>query len=87
MRKKFIWIAISLVFLLAFVAFTYGVKEDIFNSLDFDITVRLQDNLPVKYDAFLSSFSLVGSFEVLAGICHCMSSGVGTSRPILRNTG
>ncbi len=68
MRKKFIWVAISLVFLLAFVVFTYGVKEDIFNSLDFDITVRLQDNLPVKYDAFLSSFSLVGSFEVLAGI-------------------
>lgn len=68
MRKKFFWVAISLVFFLAFVAFTYGVKEDIFNSLDFDITVRLQDNLPVKYDAFLSSFSLVGSFEVLAGI-------------------
>lgn len=68
MRKKFIWVAISLVFFLAFVAFTYGVKEDLFNSLDFDITVRLQDNLPVKYDSFLSSFSLVGSFEILAGI-------------------
>lgn len=62
------WIGISLFFLMAFIVFTFLVKEDIFNRLDFDITVRLQDNLPKKYDAFLSSFSLVGSFEILAGL-------------------
>jgi undecaprenyl-diphosphatase len=68
MRKKFLWIAISVVLFFAFCGFTWLVKEDLLNSLDFDTTVRIQDNLPMKYDAFLSSFSLVGSFEVLAGI-------------------
>lgn len=68
MKKKILWIVISLLFLLAFASFTYLVKEDVFNRLDFDITVRLQDNLPKKYDEFLSSFSLIGSFEILAGL-------------------
>ncbi len=67
-RKKILWIIISLLFLFAFIGFTFFVKEDVFNSIDFDITVRLQDNLPTKYDAFLSSFSLIGSFEILAGL-------------------
>lgn len=68
MRKKLFWFVISFLFLSAFVAFTYLVKEDVFNKVDFDITVKIQDNLPEKYDSFLSSFSLVGSFEILAGI-------------------
>lgn len=68
MKKKILWIGISFLFLLTFAVFTYLVKEDIFNKLDFDITVKLQDNLPKKYDAFLSSFSLAGSFEILLGM-------------------
>ena len=68
MKKKIVWIVLSLLFLTAFAVFTYLVKEDVFNQFDFDITVRLQDNLPQKYDAFLSSFSLIGSFEILAGL-------------------
>ncbi len=68
MKKKFLWIIISFLFLIAFIVFTFLVKEDVLNRIDFDITVRLQDNLPVKYDSFLSSFSLVGSFEILAGL-------------------
>lgn len=68
MKKKLFWISISLFFLLLFASFTFLVKEDIFNKLDFDITVKLQDNLPKKYDEFLSSFSLIGSFEILAGL-------------------
>ena len=68
MKKKALWIVISFLLLSSFVAFTFLVKEDVFNRLDFDITVRLQDNLPKKYDAFLSSFSLIGSFEIFAGL-------------------
>lgn len=68
MKKKLIWITIGVILFIAFCVFTWLVKEDILNSLDFDTTVRIQDNLPLKYDSFLSSFSLVGSFEVLAGI-------------------
>ncbi|PIV09601.1 hypothetical protein COS31_04790 [Candidatus Roizmanbacteria bacterium CG02_land_8_20_14_3_00_36_15] len=68
MKKKLFWIAVSFLFLISFAVFTFLVKEDVFNKIDFDITVRLQDNLPVKYDSFLSSFSLIGSFEILAGL-------------------
>ena len=68
MRKKLLWVVSSFLFLCLFAVFTFLVKEDIFNRMDFDITVRLQDNLPKKYDVFLSSFSLVGSFEILAGL-------------------
>ncbi|MBW7959933.1 phosphatase PAP2 family protein [Patescibacteria group bacterium] len=68
MRKKLFWIVISLLFLFIFIAFTYFVKEDFFNRIDFDITVKLQDKLPKKYDEFLSGFSLIGSFEIYAGI-------------------
>ncbi|MBI5122467.1 phosphatase PAP2 family protein [Candidatus Roizmanbacteria bacterium] len=48
--------------------FTFVVKKDLLNSFDFDTTVRLQNHIPVKYDSFLSFFSLVGSFEILAGL-------------------
>ena len=68
MKKKFVWTIISFLFLIAFAVFTFLVKEDVLNRIDFDITVRLQDNLPMKYDSFLSSFSLIGSFEILAGL-------------------
>ncbi|MBI5127351.1 phosphatase PAP2 family protein [Candidatus Roizmanbacteria bacterium] len=68
MKKKLVWIVVSFLFLAAFVVFTFLVKEDVFNVIDFDITVRLQDNLPVRFDSFLSSFSLVGSFEILGGL-------------------
>lgn len=68
MRKKLFWIVISLLFLFIFIAFTYFVKEDFFNRIDFDITVKLQDKLPKKYDEFLSGFSLIGSLEIYAGI-------------------
>lgn len=68
MKKRLFLITISFLLLLAFAVFTFLVKEDILNRIDFDATVRLQDNLPKKYDSFLSGFSLVGSFEILAGL-------------------
>ncbi|MDO9028350.1 MAG: phosphatase PAP2 family protein [Candidatus Roizmanbacteria bacterium] len=68
MRKKIILILISLFFFAAFVAFSYLVKTKIFNQIDFDTTVKLQNHIPIKYDGFLSSLSLIGSFEILAGI-------------------
>lgn len=68
MKKRLFLIVISFLLLFAFAVFTFLVKEDILNRIDFDVTVRLQDNLPKKYDSFLSGFSLVGSFEILAGL-------------------
>ncbi len=55
---------LSGVFFLAFVVFSYLVKEDIFTRFDFDLMVKIQDRIPRSIDPFFSSFSLVGSFEL-----------------------
>lgn len=54
-------------FFISFIVFTFIVKAELLNSFDFDTTVKLQDRIPHQYDFFLSFFSLVGSFEILAG--------------------
>lgn len=50
---------------LLFVFFSYLVHKDIFTQFDFDVTVRLQDNLPRRLDNEFSFLSDIGSFEVL----------------------
>jgi len=65
---KKIWLIISsFIFFILFILFTFVVKKELLNSFDFNTTVRLQNHIPVKYDSFLSFFSLIGSFEILAG--------------------
>ncbi|MEK7522634.1 MAG: phosphatase PAP2 family protein [Patescibacteria group bacterium] len=66
---KKIWLIIpSFIFFVLFILFTFVVKKELLSSFDFDTTVRLQDRIPRQYDSFLSFFSLVGSFEILAGL-------------------
>lgn len=67
MKKSWAIIS-SFLFFVLFVLFTIIVKKEFLSSFDFNTTVRLQDHIPVKYDSFLSFFSLVGSFEILAGL-------------------
>jgi len=68
MKKRIIIIMISVFFFVLFIALTYLVKEEYFNQFDFNTTVKLQNHIPKKIDTFFSSLSLVGSFEILAGI-------------------
>ncbi|MCX7881218.1 MAG: phosphatase PAP2 family protein [Patescibacteria group bacterium] len=63
-KKNWLFLEFSFLFFLFFLAFSYLVKKDFFNQLDFDLTVKIQDHLPQKYDCFLSYFSLIGSFEI-----------------------
>lgn len=51
-----------------FYAFSFLVSRDVFTRFDFDMTVRIQNQIPVRLDPFLSWFSLLGSFEVTLGI-------------------
>lgn len=37
-----------------------------FSPFDFDMTVRLQDHIPHRFDLLFSWFSLIGSFEVVS---------------------
>ncbi len=63
-KKNIIFLFLSFLFFFLFLFFSYLVKKDLFNKLDFDITVKIQDKIPKKYDQFLSYFSLIGSFEI-----------------------
>jgi undecaprenyl-diphosphatase len=47
-----------------FVFFSYLVHKDVFTQLDFDTTVRLQDNISRHFDFPFSVFSDIGKFEV-----------------------
>jgi len=64
---------ISALLLISFYAFSFLVKEDIFTKFDFDTTVRIQNNVPLKYDPYLSLLSLAGSFEITLGILVLIS--------------
>ena len=48
---------------LIFVLFSYLVHENVFTQFDFDMTVRMQDNIPRRFDDLFSFFSEVGKFE------------------------
>src|SRR3989344_593241 len=51
---------------IVFLAYTYCVAREYINQIDFDVTVRVQDNVPIRIDPFFSSFSLLGSVELTA---------------------
>jgi len=54
------------ILLLFFYIFSFIVKSHALDSFDFNTTVRLQNHLPLRFDPFFSSLSLIGSFEVTA---------------------
>jgi len=64
LKKNLKFILAGLGLLILFYGFSFLVKEDIFTRFDFDMTVRIQAKIPIRLDAFLSWFSLLGSFEV-----------------------
>jgi len=64
MRKKIVFLFLSIIFFSFFLFFSYLVKKDLFVQWDFDTTVKLQNHLPKKFDPYLSTLSLIGSFEV-----------------------
>ncbi len=49
----------------AFFCFSYLVHKKIFDRFDFDMTVRLQDNLSRRLDDAFSYLSVIGRFEML----------------------
>lgn len=61
MKKLFLLISFLTFFF--FILFSYLVHKDIFTQIDFDTTVRLQDNIARRFDEFLSLFSDIGNFE------------------------
>lgn len=67
MKKKNIVLFISATLILfLFVFFSYLVHKDLFTQFDFNATVRLQDNIPRRFDEIFSLLSFIGSFEPMA---------------------
>ena len=46
-----------------FAILSYFVHKDLFTQVDFDATVRLQDNMPRRFDELFSLLSMIGRFE------------------------
>jgi membrane-associated phospholipid phosphatase len=53
----------GLFFLFLFVFFSFLVHKDVLTQVDFDMTVRLQDNISRRFDDMFSVFSRIGNFE------------------------
>ncbi len=66
MKNQIFLAVLGIFFLAAFVGFTYIVKKQLLQQMDFDTSVRVQNHTPKSLDGSLSSLSLLGSFEVLS---------------------
>jgi hypothetical protein len=54
---------LSVLFALFFLLFTLIVRSDVLRKFDFNMTVRIQDRIPIKFDDFFSFLSVIGRFE------------------------
>lgn len=63
MKKFFFPILLSCFLFAAFVLFSYLVDKDFFTHVDFNTTVKLQDNISRRFDSAFSFLSDIGSFE------------------------
>lgn len=64
---------LSLIIFLIFTVFSYTVAKEMWQRIDFDITVKLQDRIPREYDEVFSWFSILGSVEVTFGIAGLLA--------------
>jgi len=66
MRRNLIYFLVGLGLFTLFVLYSYLVHKDLFTKLDFDTTVRLQNNISRRFDDLFSYFSAIGSFEPMS---------------------
>lgn len=62
-KSRLIFLILSIFFFISFFLFTEIDKSHILRHWDFNMTVRLQDHIPLKVDPFFSFLSVVGRFE------------------------
>jgi membrane-associated phospholipid phosphatase len=65
MGKKKTIIILSFLLFFVFLVLSYLVAREHFTQLDFDTTVKMQNKVPKSFDAWLSVFSAIGTFEIL----------------------
>jgi len=62
-KQRIIFLSAGVASFLLFVIFTFIVRADVLRPFDFDTTVRIQDDVPVRFDGFFSFLSVIGRFE------------------------
>lgn len=82
MSKTSYLIASAFSFLI-FLILSYVVQEDMLVGFDFDITVRLQDNISSKFDALFSGLSVIGSVEILTLVLGAMLILIRKVKPLI----
>lgn len=70
MKKKLFLLSLS--FTVFFTAFSYTVAKEMWQRIDFDTTVKIQDKIPRRLDEYFSFFSILGSAEVTIAVCLVM---------------
>jgi undecaprenyl-diphosphatase len=65
-KRTFLFLTVSAGFLFLFFLFTLIVKDDHLNQFDFDMTVRFQDHVPLKFDRVFPYFSLLAKWQSMA---------------------
>ncbi len=63
MARRLLFASLGFGTFFLFIFFSYLVHKDLFTQLDFNTTVRLQDNIPRRFDEMFSFLSFFGSFE------------------------
>jgi membrane-associated phospholipid phosphatase len=61
---KIILIAAGIILFFLFIGFSYLVAKETFAQLDFDLTVKFQDKIPIRLSLPFSWFSVLGSYQV-----------------------
>lgn len=59
---------VGILLLILFFAFTFWVRSDALRPFDFDTTVKLQAQVPLRFDGFFSFLSVAGRFEYTASL-------------------
>lgn len=62
-KKRLLFLLIGIILSLTFIFISFLVSKEVFTRLDFDITVKVQDNLSRRVDYPFSILSLLGSAE------------------------
>lgn len=65
-KSKLIYLLVSIILGLSFILLSFLVSKELFRNIDFDTTVRIQDNITRRLDLPFSLFSLLGSLEFMA---------------------
>lgn len=74
MKLRLVLFFLSAVTLILFTFYSYTVAKEVWVTLDFDTTIKLQDHISRKWDLYFSYFSLLGSAEVTIMLALILSA-------------